>query len=193
MLSKLFFQITPESISLLTHKDFIDLGIGLADARLLVEKFVNKDKTLAACVNQVRKKTDNKYMLLIVEFGWQHWDINKKCYTTVSISNGGGTRRRKFARDTSLKDVIEAMKSVYFPNGKSLSKGRLSLLLSTFCSQDKVKIEDTDITVSQYIQSKYLKNCKFFLRTKPWTPGAFDDQMESSGDSDFEPKSCCSI
>ena len=163
----------------------MQLGIALGDSRLLVSKFLatKKEEALASCVQSVRKKKAPANPTITIDFGWQHYDKKKKVYSTVSISSGGGLRRKKFPKETPLKEVFETMKGTFFPSGKSLAKGQLSLLMTSFCSNDKQTIDDLDQTISVYIENYCFRTCKFFLRTRPWTPLA---TYSSNSDSDFE-------
>ena len=165
------------------------MGIALGDSRLLVSKFlkVTREETLAACVNNIRKKEKKESRHTTIDFGWQNWTKETKRFSTVSISNGGGLRRKKFAKDTQLKEVEESITKTFFPSGKSLTKGRLSMMLSSFVSNDKQVICDLNQTIGAYIEKNSLKTCKFFLRTRPWTPGlATGLASDSDSTSDFE-------
>ena len=113
------------------------MGIGLDDARLLVQKFKSplRENEFQRFVNAVRygnagPKGKQKSIMAAVDFSWQHYNENKQKFVTVAISNGGGIRKHSFSRTTLLNDVFEHMKGVFFPKGRNKFKG---LLCPTYC------------------------------------------------------------
>ena len=117
---------------MLTTTDFKELGLGLADARLLIEKYRcnNRADELASLVEAVRSKKDSgkgkqrkKKKNIKVDYNWYHWCCQKRKFTLVKLDSGGGRRTYEWERESTLEKIFEHMKETFFPNGRS-KKGR---------------------------------------------------------------------
>ena len=179
-----------ESIHLLTVEDFTSLGVGLADARLLIEKYKTDvrashlaDMVAAVRGNVNKKKRENKVRIL---YSWHHFSAKTKSYSQVKLSNGGGIREQKFDRQSELKNVFEEMKKIYFPNGKNCV-GLATLMLFSLYGGDKMEIVDLNEMLDNYISQKALKTVKFILMSKPMSIIDYTKAFDiSDDDSDFE-------
>ena len=167
--------------------DFQKLGIALADARLLVEKFKANDNAseLSDLLTSVRSKGPAKRKKVIrhynVEFAWYDWCAPKKRYSVVQQKYGGGARKNKFSCDSTLKDLCKFAADLYFPNGKSAKKQYLSLMVTDMCSPDMTQIENMDMSLQEFIEMKSLKVVRFIFKTKFYSFNTSDDD-----DSDFQ-------
>ena len=149
------------------------MGIGLADARLLVEKFKNQKRAeeLASMVAAVRNGKERfhtkkkKVEKLKIEYSWHHYDEAKKKYCVVRISCGGGIRTGEFHRDENLNVILKDMKGSYFPGGRN-KKGKISGMNCNLCGGDKAEIDDLDMSLGSYFDLKGLKSRKLYLQTK---------------------------
>ena len=185
-----------ESIHLLHVEDFKALGVGLADARLLVEKYRTKIreselKRMAHAVrtgndsiqgNKSKKKKDNQN--INVEFMWHHWDSKLKRYKPVRLCNGGGLRRKLYSRLTALDIVLDDMVQVYFPGGRN-TLCSLNLVTTNFAAADMAVI-DKEMTVARYLEIKALRIPKFILQTRTQSIFNICHSSSSSSESDFE-------
>ena len=84
----------------MTPQDFNTIGIGLADARLMVENYRTESRAneLAGLVAAVRSKqkdhtkkkecTKRKRTSITVKYGWHHWCPLKKRYKVVKLASG---------------------------------------------------------------------------------------------------------
>ena len=107
------------------------MGIALADARLLVEKFKLQDRKseLANIMASVRDKTGEnrgkkkekkkRKNVITVQYNWFNWCSVKKKYTQVCLDKGGGRRQHEWHMDTKLSELLNHMKSIFFPKGKN--------------------------------------------------------------------------
>ena len=178
---------------LLHVEDFQSFGIGLADGRLLIEKFKLQTRTaeLIQMVSAVRggkhlphsKKGDNAQMN--VEFTWHSWNSKKKDYTMVRLSNGGGVRKKEYGKTTKLECICEDSKKIYFPNGKNKT-GYLKLKNVRFFGGDMEEISNLDCTIEEYVKSKALKLGKFVLKSKPLSIISMKHSSESDYESDYD-------
>ena len=112
------------------------MGIALADARMLCQKFCNTEKVreLAEIMSTVRSgrsssvsnkvKKDRK---IAVDVSLHIWSgTYKKCITT-RIRKGGGNRTNRFDRTDLLVDIFQYFKQVFFPSGRTRAKLSLNL------------------------------------------------------------------
>ena len=91
---------------LLTVEDFKELGIQLADMRLLIEKFsVSKDKVsyLKSLITTVRMKRKNppqsnrkKPDNIAVTFAWLNYDKKQRKFIQVKVTSGGGCASKNY-------------------------------------------------------------------------------------------------
>lgn len=185
-------QVSMESIHLLTHDDFKQLGIGLADGRLMIEKFRSKktNRELAELVASVRatKKKEKKSETITTEFIWQHFNTELNKYTTVPIGKGGGTRREKLSKTITLGNILKRIKGIYFPGGINTHKGSIGLFKVELHGPDHTIIVDLDQTLGHFIERTAIKNCRLIFKTSVWNiikdgVRPYDDE---SSDSDFE-------
>ena len=77
-----------------------------------------------------------------VSLGWVHYQEDKKKYSAVRLSNGGGTRKHYFPNNAKASDIVEAMKNIFFPDGNS-KFGKLKEMLC-FLGNYHQKIIDED-------------------------------------------------
>ena len=153
------------------------MGVALADARLLIEKFKahKRVEELASMVQAVRsghnqtkkrKAGGNAGDKVKLEYSWHHYDAMKKKYCVVRLASGGGVRYGYHDRKEKLEMVLEDIKTKFFPNGKS-AKGNLTNLNFQFLGGDKSAVENLNCNIEEYFLSKSWKNNKkFYLQTK---------------------------
>ncbi|CAL8371049.1 unnamed protein product [Arctogadus glacialis] len=70
-----------------------------------------------------------------IEIGWLHY--SKPHYTQVRTRHGGGTRHTTVPKETTVEQVLETGKQLFFPNGSS-TKGPQHI----FDFEDKFSVED---------------------------------------------------
>ena len=173
--------------------DFKELGVGLADARLLIENFKSTIRAteLADLVSAVRKGENKpegarKVKDINVDLSWYDWCKKTRKFMCVRLSNGGGCRKKRFDRFTKLSEVFEFAKDLYFPGGKCHTK-RLSFLNTSLCTGDNNVITDLTISIDECLEIKSLRTAKFYLRTKECDPfGDINSDDENSSSSEFD-------
>lgn len=180
---------------MLTSEDFKGMGIALADARLLVEKYKNAKRAeeLASMVAAVRKegianKKKKVNEKIKVEYSWHHFDSNKRKHTVVKSSSGGGVRSGEFNGNTTLSSMFEDMKTKYFPGGRN-KKGKIKDMECVLLGGDKENIDDLESTIACFIELKGLKTRKFYLQTKhkKFTDCYLDSYLDSDDSlNDFD-------
>ena len=184
----------------MTKDDFEQLGIKLADMRMLIEKFcdVHKEKKkkidLRELVSNVRsghgekisskrKKPDN----INVHFNWFNEQHGK--LTQVLATGGGGVRQKRLNRSSSFIDCFNEAKNLFFPSGRN-KKGNIkdfSCKLMSFDLREQLApdIESSIVqNIAEYVLVNGLKIAKFAFTTKEKT---FLEKMsfnESSSDND---------
>ena len=160
-------------LDLLTWDDFKRIGLGIADARILIEKFKdNTSEELKSMVEEVKNGKVKKPLKnsskseCNVDLTWHNYNFLDKHFKLVKLSNGGGVRRKKFPKDIKLKEVKEEAQKIFFPNGRSRN-GHLNLMtinLRTPSLQEITDIENK--TLDDYITEHALKVCKIVLTSK---------------------------
>ncbi|XP_057309218.1 uncharacterized protein LOC130647391 isoform X3 [Hydractinia symbiolongicarpus] len=190
-------RVCGDSMHLLNSQDFEEMGVGLADSRLLMQKFLYelKKDQLKSIVSSIRQGSSKrrveskcKSSTISIEFSWQNFEKKgyKNKYSTVRIGQGGGLRRNKFTRDTLLSQVLEHLRSVFFPNGESKEHGSISLMRVTLIGTLNENIEDLSISLQTYIDKNSLKTIKFYLQTKSLSLALMEGIHSDSSGDDFE-------
>lgn len=107
--------------------------------------------------NTAGEKTSRK-----VEIGWLHFGSNG--YSQVRTSNGGGTRHATLAKTTTVAEIMELGKNLFFPDGHS-TKGPAEDFAFDICDFKMNKIH-LDNTIGQMYEQTKLKILRFYIRTK---------------------------
>lgn len=98
-----------------------------------------------------------------IEVGWLHYQHHD--FHQVRCKNGGGTRHLVLEKSTTVKDIMEMAKNLFFPEGKS-PKGCLKDFTYDICDFKKQTVPMTTTITELYEQSK-LKMVRLYLRTQP--------------------------
>ena len=132
--------------------------------------------------DKVKKR---KNSIVNVEFAWKHFDNVDKKFIVQRLKNGGGLRKKSFAKDTTLEEVFSAAKNIFFPSGKNKT-GWLSLMNTVLLGAIEEEVEFMKETIDEYLQKNCLKVPKFYLQTKIFD---FSDEDEESCEEsvDFAP------
>ena len=131
-----------------------------------------------------------------IEIGWLHY--SKPHYTQVRTRHGGGTRHTTVPKETTVEQVLETGKQLFFPNGSS-TKGpqhifdfevrdfkrncipleetvgklyestKLKLLRFYICSKDKFSVEDESDSSTEDLEDLSTGVCYFYSFLFPWT------------------------
>lgn len=64
----------------------------------------------------------------VVQAGWMHYDQSKKKY--MRLNKGGGTRNTEVSVDAHTLDIIDAVKSVLFPEHENCHGKRADMYVS---------------------------------------------------------------
>ncbi|XP_034021381.1 uncharacterized protein LOC117505952 isoform X2 [Thalassophryne amazonica] len=113
-----------------------------------------KDMTRSG--NTSAEKTTRK-----IEVGWLHFSSNQ--YHQVRTRNGGGTRHTTVEK-TTVAQILEMAKGLFFPNGNS-TKGPVEDFTFTICDFKRNQIPMEDTVGNIYEQTK-LRLLRFYLCSK---------------------------
>ncbi|XP_054593176.2 uncharacterized protein [Nothobranchius furzeri] len=113
--------------------------------------------TMARQKNMAAEKTSRK-----VEIGWLHFGSNG--YSQVRTNSGGGTRHATLAKTTTVAQIMELGKELFFPDGRS-TKGPAEDFTFGICDFKKNKIP-LDSTIGQMYEQTKLKLLRFYICTK---------------------------
>ncbi|XP_034029739.1 uncharacterized protein LOC117513601 [Thalassophryne amazonica] len=114
-----------------------------------------KDMTRSG--NTSAEKTTRK-----IEVGWLHFSSNQ--YHQVRTRNGGGTRHTTVEKTTTVAQILEMAKGLFFPNGNS-TKGPVEDFTFTICDFKRNQIPMEDTVGNIYEQTK-LRLLRFYLCSK---------------------------
>ncbi|XP_039635786.1 uncharacterized protein LOC120545488 [Perca fluviatilis] len=111
-----------------------------------------------------------------IEIGWLHY--SKPQYTQVRMRHGGGTRHTTVDKETTVEQVLETGKRLFFPNGLS-TKGPQQNFDFEVCDfkRNSISLEDT---VGKLYESTKLKLLRFYICTKD----KFSDQSSVEEESE---------
>ncbi|KAK2853352.1 hypothetical protein Q5P01_006013 [Channa striata] len=130
-----------------------------------------------------------------IEIGWLNWSNNE--YHQVRTKNGEGTRHATVEKTTSVAQILEMGKELFFPNGHS-TKGKVEDFSFSVCDFKRNHIP-LDDTVSKLYEQTKLKLLRFYICTKEEAPltDDFSEVDEFSEDSLSKDSSdlgiCCPI
>ncbi|XP_035986596.1 uncharacterized protein LOC110369478, partial [Fundulus heteroclitus] len=113
--------------------------------------------TMARKKNTSAEKTSRK-----VEIGWLHFGSNG--YRQVRTNRGGGTRQATMAKTTTVAQIMELGKELFFPDGLS-TKGPAEDFTIDICDFKMNKIPFNHTVGQMYEQTK-LKLLRFYICTK---------------------------
>ena len=177
--------------------DFEKMGIALAEARMLCQRFRDTEKVreLAEIMSAVRSghsssvstqaKKDRK---IAVDVSLHIWSGTYKKYVATRIGKGRRTLTNKFDRTDLLEDIFQYFKQVFFPSGRK--RGHLSLSLNStsikFCSCANEVITDLSYSIDNYMKNNSLKRAKFIIQAKAMSKLQKYDSDSSLSDFDME-------
>ena len=118
-----------------------------------------------------------------IEIGWIHKSGRIATSTYMKKNKGGGTRKFKISKEATKKDLIEAGKKLFFPNGES-SKGKWEEFdADVWNFRDKVL--DDNITVGQLYEETKMPLLRYYLATTPKIVTVTDDEDIQSDSNDI--------
>lgn len=123
--------------------------------------YQNRSEGMAREKNSAGEKTSRK-----IEIGWLHFGSDE--YHQVRTSKGGGTRHATVEKTTTVAQILEMGKDLFFPDGQS-TKGRADEFTFDICDFKRNKIPFDDTVGRLYEQSK-LKLLRFYICTKEEEP-----------------------
>lgn len=129
----------------------------------------NASEGMARQRNCSAEKTSRK-----IEIGWLHFDSSE--YHQVRTSNGGGTRHVTVEKTTTVAQILELGKELFFPNRQS-TKGHADDFIFEVCDFKRKQIPLDDTVGRLYEQTK-LKLLRFYICTKEEGPSADHSSSE---------------
>lgn len=91
--------------------------------------FQKRGEGMARQKNSAGEKTSRK-----IEIGWLHFGRDK--YHQVRTSNGGGTRHATLEKTTTVAQILEMGKDLFFPDGQS-TKGQADEFTSVILKETR--------------------------------------------------------
>ena len=137
-----------------------------------------KSKSKTKVDKMPNAKEDPKLTHRKITIGWQNFDKERNRYVSVRLSKGGGSRDISVPIHSTKTDIIEQMKLVFFPNGKSGFgyASRMKMSLGNFKFEE---ITEEDFTLLNYIKCHKLSKVRLYLLTK--SVDDIENIFESSG------------
>lgn len=166
--------------------------LGTLKEKFAGQRLSKKKKTETLPVKQVKQKGGaSKVVSRKIRVGWQHFDRKQQRYISIRLVNGGGTRDIDVGINATKEEIIDQIKNVFFPEGKS-SFGKCSEMRLALGNFQCEEIIEDGFTLGQYITRYRLSRCRLYLMTKLyedifWTDN--DDELPLSHittDSDDE-------
>uniref|UniRef100_A0A1A8D302 Si:ch73-30l9.1 n=1 Tax=Nothobranchius kadleci TaxID=1051664 RepID=A0A1A8D302_NOTKA len=134
---------------------------------------------MAGQKNMAAEKTSRK-----VEIGWLHFGSDG--YGHVRTNSGGGTRHATLAKTTTVAQMMELGKELFFPDGRS-TKGPAEDFTFGICDFKKNRIP-LDSTIGQMYEQAKLKQLRFYICTKEGA--STDHSSEEKGLLEDEEDGC---
>lgn len=115
-----------------------------------------------------------------IEIGWLHFDMDE--YHQVRTRNGGGTRHATVDKTTTVLQILEMGKGLFFPDGNS-TKGALGDFIFEVCDFKRKQIP-LDETVGHLYEKTKLKLLRFYICTREETPSTaqFSSEVNDCGE-----------
>ena len=128
-------------------------------------------------------KGRRKTLFKKIRVGWQHFDKKQKRYISIRLVNGGGTRDVDVALNATKIEIIEQLKTIFFPEGKN-AFGKISEMRFSLGNFQCEEVTDEGFTLGQYITRYRLSRCRLYLMSKLYDD-LFPDDIISDSDYDL--------
>lgn len=118
-----------------------------------------------------------------VHVGWKNYDKSKDTFIHVRQMKGGGSRTMTFANNTTKLDIMQALKELFFPNGKS-KMGEMKDFTFEIGNYQSETIPDT-FQLADYINEHCLSRTRLYLMTRKKANSWLEElcEINASGDS----------
>ncbi|KAJ7373253.1 hypothetical protein OS493_012842 [Desmophyllum pertusum] len=119
-----------------------------------------------------------------VQIGWQHFRNEENRYVGVRLVNGGGGREVSIPLNASTEEVVDLMKDVFFPDGKSTfgSTDLMTFKLGNF----KCEEINEEFTLAKYIAKHKLTKVRLYILTRMSPKPKKKSEAHYSSDDDFD-------
>jgi hypothetical protein len=168
--------------------------------KTLVERIRNKmkrthygnkgDEHDEKCGTPTSTGVGNKYAAKLtkrVELGWLDYDFASKSYKQVRTKKSGGTRHINVEKGTTMPEILEAAKRLFFPEGSN-TKGDVDSFVFDISDFSGEEIDIPDLTLDQMYSKTGFKIMRLYMRTKRIVKAETDETSESNdADSDGIP------
>lgn len=143
----------------------------------LRHRLVSSEVTVPARKKQWVGNTSAKKNERRIELGWMDFFEKEKHYKQVKAINGGGTRHLTIDRDKTVLEIKEMAENLFFPNGFSKKKKKLSDY-STEIESSQIKVCSSSTVEEMYEQSK-VRILRLYLHTKMKKVGLSSEEEEA--------------
>lgn len=119
-----------------------------------------------------------------VQIGWQHFRNEENRYVGVRLVKGGGGREVSIPLNASTEEVVDLMKDVFFPDGKSTfgSTDLMTFKLGNF----KCEEINEEFTLAKYIAKHKLTKVRLYILTRMSPKPKKKSEAHYSSDDDFD-------
>ena len=107
------------------------------------------------------------------ELGWQHFSEVQKRFVAVRQSRGGGTRSVSMSGNSTISDILEEARNLFFPQGKSVYGNWMDMdcELANFKGEVKTSLTShegnvMDFSLQSYFELHKLTRVRLYLRTR---------------------------
>ena len=135
-----------------------------------------------------RKQGHNRRRSKTVYIGWLNYNFAKSDYSSVRQTKGGGIRTETFPNESTLANVLERMKQILFPQGKSLFVELNAMEVGIGTHKDGILDIDYNQTLSDYIHGNNFRKTRLYLLSKKISSNQFikklNEAISVNSDSD---------
>ena len=167
--------------------------------RRLVEELMSgrQDRQGKERKKEIYKKRANpssQPKLRRVSLGWMHFNSTRKKYVSVRASKGGGTRTLDLPQNTTIDEVIEKGKKLFYENGHSIEgkSSEMQFELVNFKGETIKNLKDEEgkevpFTIQGYFEAYKLSRVFLYLASKRAPISDIsDDEVSELSDSELE-------
>lgn len=168
------------------------MGLAVAHAYQIIEKFSNNKTRLKQLMDNARKRPEQKRRKkceLSITITWYDFDKKKNRFVQVRAPKGGGIRQLQMSRVTPVRDVLDKALDIFFPRGKSRKGCNVYDYSSSLGDFSQTEIDNLHISLESYMEQFGFRELKFCLMTKELTGDYNNKESTSDNESlndDFE-------
>lgn len=102
-----------------------------------------------------------------IQVGWLHFDCQLQKFVSVRLSKGGGTRTISVKLSATVPEIIDVVKDIFFPEGKSFHGRRENMIFSLGNFKCEELVAANAFCLAKYISDNALSKVRLYLMSKP--------------------------